>query len=184
MILIIEGMDRCGKTTLIENLRKKYFVNPRILVHHSSSPPLVEDPNLWEINHYSSLLDTSYMLLSDGYDIIFDRFHLGAIVYGQKYRGAYPDNIYGIEKRLVHSNDKIALVLLTDDSISIAERDDNKSIEKSANEYSQVGELFDVAYNTSIIPNKLRINITQNGGFQNTYGSVTRFLRGVEGEPV
>ena len=27
MLLIIEGMDRCGKSTLVQNLRKKYFKN-------------------------------------------------------------------------------------------------------------------------------------------------------------
>ena len=181
MILIIEGMDRCGKSTLVEQLRKRYFTDPRILVHHSSSPPKVENPNEWEVQHYKSLLDTSYYLnYAEDFNVIYDRFHLGAVVYGKKYRNADPEDIYAIEHMLIRKDDEIALVLLTDYGSRIVDRDDDDSIESSAEEFDETGEAFEEAFHRSIIPNKLHINITENGGFKNTYDTVTKFLDGVK----
>lgn len=180
MILIIEGMDRCGKSTLVEQLRKRYFTNPKTIVHHSSSPPKVDNPNLWEITHYSSLLDHSFQLSMDhDFDIIFDRFHLGAIVYGQKYRNANPQDIYGVENMFIGPNDDIALVLLTDWTHNIMDRDDNDSLESSPSEFDETRIAFEEAFSRSIIPHKLHINIHENGGFKNTYPTVTQFLDGV-----
>ena len=169
MILIIEGMDRCGKSTLVEQLRKHYFTDPRILIHHSSSPPKVENPNEWEVQHYKSLLDTSYYLdYAEDFNVIYDRFHLGAIVYGKKYRNADPEDIYSIESLLVREDDEIALVLLTDWSSNIIDRNDGKSLEYLASEFDETRIAFEEAFKRSIIPNKLHINIHENGGFKNT----------------
>lgn len=181
MILIIEGMDRCGKSTLIEQLRKQYFTDPRILIHHSSSPPKVENPNEWEIQHYKSLLDTSYYLnYAEDFNVIFDRFHLGAIVYGKKYRNADPDDIYAIENMLIRKDDEIAMLLLTDHTPAILERDDYQSLESSGFEFDETREAFEEAFARSIIPNKLHINVSENGGFKNTYPTVTKFLDEVQ----
>ena len=180
MILIIEGMDRCGKSTLIDQLRKNYFLNPNIFVHHSSSPPKVTDPNEWEIVHYRKLLDTSYDLnYTHDFDVIFDRFHLGAIVYGKKYRNADPEDIYSIEQMYIHPQDEITLVLLTDHTSAILERDDYQSLESSGFEFDETRAAFEEAFGRSIIPNKLHINVSENGGFKNTYSTVTNFLDGV-----
>lgn len=181
MILILEGMDRCGKSTLVEQLRKQYFLNnTRVLVHHSSSPPKVANPNEWEVQHYKSLLDASYMLnYTHDFDVIFDRFHLGAVVYGKKYRNADPEDIYAIENMYIHPNDEIALVLLTDWTHNIMERDDENSLEDGPSEFDETRIAFEEAFKRSIIPNKLHINIHENGGFKNTYNTVTHFLDGV-----
>jgi thymidylate kinase len=181
MIIIIEGMDRCGKSTLVEQLRKNYFTDPRILIHHCSSPPKVENPNEWEVQHYKSLLDTSYYLnYAENFNVIYDRFHLGAIVYGKKYRNADPEDIYSIEHMFIRKNDEIALILLTDTTEAILERDDGDSLESYSYEFDETRQAFEVAFNRSTIPNKLHINITENGGFKNTYDTVTKFLDGVQ----
>lgn len=181
MILIIEGMDRCGKSTLVEQLRKRYFTDPRILVHHSSSPPKVDNPNEWEVQHYKSLLDTSYYLnYAEDFNVIYDRFHLGAIVYGKKYRNADPEDIYSIENMLVRKDDEIALVLLTDWTHAIMDRDDENSLESGPSEFDETRMAFEEAFKRSIIPHKLHINISENGGFKNTYSTVTKFLDGAQ----
>ena len=181
MILIIEGMDRCGKSTLVEQLRKRYFTDPRILVHHSSSPPKVENPNEWEVQHYRSLFDTSYYLnYAEDFNVIYDRFHLGAIVYGKKYRNVDPEDIYAIENIYIHPKDEIALVLLTDQTTHIMFRDDDDSLESTPAEFDETRVAFEEAFSRSIIPNKLHINISENGGFENTYDTVTKFLDGVQ----
>lgn len=183
MILIVEGLDRCGKSTLVEQLRKNYFTGTRILVHHSSSPPKVENPNAWEEEHYGIILDHCLDLsMNFSFDIIFDRFHLGAIVYGQKYRNADPTKIYGIEQRLIRNGDDVALVLLTDWTCNIMERDDDDSLENGPDEFDETRAAFENAYRESIIPHKLHINIHENGGFKNTYATVTKFLNGVKSD--
>jgi thymidylate kinase len=180
MLLIVEGLDRCGKSTLVEHLRKRYFTSPNILVHHSSSPPKVENPNAWEIEHYSSLFRTTRDLVKfGGYDVIFDRFHLGAAVYGEKYRGANPADIYELDHRYLRNYPEAALILLTDDPEAIAARDDGDSLEKSLHEYNETMSAFIEAYTVSSCMHKLHINISGNGGFANTVPTVTKFLNGV-----
>lgn len=180
MLVIIEGLDRCGKSTLVENLRKNFFTSPNILIHHSSSPPKVEDQNAWEIKHYSSLFQASQRLVDDYfYDIIFDRFHLGAAVYGAKYRNAHPSDIYDIDNRYLLAYENAALVLLTDEPEEIAKRDDGDSLESNIQDYYETKTAFIEAYNTSSCVNKLHINITDNGGFVNTIPTVKKFLNGI-----
>lgn len=180
MLLIIEGMDRCGKSYLVEHLRKRYFTSPNILVHHSSSPPKVENQNAWELNHYESLFMASKMLVDDSfYEVIFDRFHLGAAVYGEKYRGANPADIYELDFKYLHNYPEAALILLTDDPEAIAARDDGDSLEKSLQEYNETMSAFIEAYIVSSCMNKLHINVSVNGGFVNTIPTVTKFLDGV-----
>jgi hypothetical protein len=108
--------------------------------------------------------------------VIFDRFHLGAAVYGEKYRGAHPSDIYDIDFRHLYNYKNAALILLTDDPEAIAARDDGDSLENSAKEYSETCSAFLEAYAVSSCMNKLHINITDNGGFVNTIPTVTRFL--------
>ena len=180
MLLIVEGLDRCGKSTLVEHLRKRYFTSPHILVHHSSSPPKVEDPNEWELKHYSSLFQTARDLVKFGnYDVIFDRFHLGAAVYGEKYRGANPADVYELDNRYLRDYSNAALILLTDKPEAIAARDDGDSLEKSLKDYYDTMSAFVEAFVVSSCPNKLHINITDNGGFVNTIPTVEQFLDGM-----
>lgn len=181
MLLIIEGMDRCGKSTLVEHLRKRYFTSPNILVHHSSSPPKVDNPNAWELKHYASLFQTSKLLVDDYfYDVIFDRFHLGAAVYGAKYRNAHPSDVYDLDNRYLLGYENAALILLTDHPEAIAARDDGESLESTLDEYAETATSFVEAYTMSSCMNKLHVNVSDNGGFVNTVPTVTKFLDGVK----
>jgi thymidylate kinase len=184
MILIIEGMDSCGKTTLISNLRKNYFSNHKLIVHHSSAPPNgVADRNLWEVEHYRELAKTFDDLSKDqGYDIICDRFHLGAMVYGMRYRGLNPYSIFEIDRDIISNIHDVCLVLLTDYPDKILARHDKQSIETTSNEFETTRQEFLNFFNYSRISHKLRINITDNGGFINTYSTVKSFLDNVRGE--
>lgn len=190
MILIIEGMDRCGKSTLIANLRKHYFTNPALIVHHSSAPPRGlsnKDSELWEAEHYSDLAYTFHHLsYREGYDIICDRFHLGAIVYGMRYRGLNPYTIYKIDNKFIAhgAEDAIAMVLLTDDTEAVMSRDDGLSNEQSAKEFDETRAEFERVFGYSTIKHKLKINITANGGFENTLPTVINFLNEVRNEAV
>jgi len=164
MILIVEGMDNCGKTTLIDNLRKKYFTRAKTIVHHSSSPPKdIKHPDLWESRHYDDLSYTFKELVRyHQYDVILDRFHLGAIVYGAKYRQSDGNLIRAIDKQHFTDNKESALLLLTDTYEGIKSRDDGKSIEQTKEEFDDVRNRFIKAFEASAVPNKLHIEIGTN----------------------
>lgn len=181
MFLIIEGMDRCGKTTLIGNLRKHYFKSPRLIVHHSSSPPKVEHPNDWELGHYDSLFNTFQGLVRDEeYTIIADRFHLGAVVYGVKYRNADPKPVWALDEFWHDYFDDwdipTATIVMTDYVKEIASRDDGLGLEKDLNDLENTRQAFISTFNMTSAINRLHINITDNGGFENTLPTVTTFL--------
>jgi thymidylate kinase len=180
MLVIVEGLDRCGKSTLVEHLRKRYFTSPNILIHHSSSPPKVDDVNEWELKHYASLFQTSQLLVDDFfYNVIFDRFHLGAAVYGEKYRNANPVDVYELDRDYLFGYENAALILLTDNPEAIMARDDGDSLESSIHDYGQTQSAFIEAFTVSSCMHKLHINITDNGGFENTIPTVEQFLDGV-----
>jgi len=81
---------------------------------------------------------------------------------------------------LVRKDDEIALVLLTDWTHAIMDRDDENSLESTPSEFDETRMAFEEAFNRSIIPHKLHLNISENGGFKNTYDTVTKFLDGVQ----
>lgn len=179
MILIIEGMDSCGKSTLVQNLRRYVLTTPKTIVHHSSSPPKnIQNPNGWEYEHYLHLSKT-FRTLSDnqGYDIICDRFHIGSMVYGTKYRGLVPHGIFLIDKDHLASKD-VHLVLLVDDPAKVIERHDGLSIEKTETEFSETRNSFEYYFNYSRIPNKILIDVSDNGGYENTIHTVSNWLKG------
>lgn len=72
MIIVIEGVDATGKSTLAESFKKEWGVE----VRHSGPPerhPLIE---------YGQLFDSPTTP-----SVIFDRYHWGEEVYGPLYRG-------------------------------------------------------------------------------------------------
>lgn len=69
--LIIEGPDGAGKTTLAHDLCKRYG-----MAYHHEGPP----PNPGAFEHYRSLLDWPE-------PTVFDRLHVGELVYGPLLRG-------------------------------------------------------------------------------------------------
>lgn len=189
MLLIIEGLDRCGKSTLIKNLRKHYFTSPKTMAFHSSAPPTdTEDPQFWETQHYNHMFGQSFYLAGEeGYDIIADRLHLGASVYGKKYRNSDDTDIFALEEYWVNFNENhpykadVGLIVLVDDPCALMKRDDGDSNEKSLKDFSETKGLFEEAYVKSSIPNKLQINVSHIGGFKNIYPIVEKFLNDIRG---
>jgi thymidylate kinase len=180
MIFIVEGMDNCGKSTLIENLRKDFFARAKTIIHHSSAPPKsVDFPDLWERKHYDDLFFTFKSLVDwEDYDVILDRFHLGAQVYGAKYRQSEPGPILAIDKAHLTGYNSAATLLLTDSYESIISRDDGKSIETTPEEYEDVRVRFIEAFNKSVCPHKLHIDISRDltGGMEELLPAVVDWL--------
>lgn len=160
-IIIIEGLDHTGKTTLIKSLRRKIH-NFKILGLSSSNPPKNMSHD-WSVNHYHSLLTQTAKLYHEGWTIIADRFHIGETVYGPIYRQSDTDYIWEIEEVVYPNNKDVWLITLVDYGCKIVARDDGQSNESSAVEYEKTRSGFIESYNRSCIHNKILMNITDDG---------------------
>jgi hypothetical protein len=74
MIIILEGPDGSGKTTLAHDLQQRF----NLAYHHEGPPP----PNVPILDHLGTVLD-GYR----GKNVVIDRFALGERVYGPIVRG-------------------------------------------------------------------------------------------------
>lgn len=113
MIIIVEGIDRVGKTTLCNMLQK--HTNFPIYKHNSYRFDYSKMDNLNETDKMLQLLDL-YSILNG--NVIFDRFHWSDCVYGIIDRGynfniAF-DNEAKIDKKLRELDAIIIYVLPTD----------------------------------------------------------------------
>ena len=174
MIVIVEGLDRCGKSTLIKHIRKHILTNPKTTSIHCSSPPSGSHSD-WSKDHYTSLLKTIALLNNDGWDIILDRSHLGEDVYGPLFRNQEAKYIYDLENEFFNNID-VRLILLIDDPIKLLERDDGDSPTANVSQIQSVLDTFLKAFNQSNISNKKVINISDIGGFTYLNTIVQEFI--------
>lgn len=106
MIIIVDGIDRVGKTTICEKLSK------------SLGYPISKDDTRYygkhdNINVNTEKDNTFVNLIEQGCltDIIFDRFHLTEYVYGKVERGYKNMYMYDIDERLAKRNDTVLILV-------------------------------------------------------------------------
>ena len=108
-LIIVEGIDRVGKTTLCNMLKDK--LGFKIYKHKNDNFNYSKMDNDNETDKMLQLLDLYEQIGSD-VNIVFDRFHWSDFVYGKIERNYNEDkavsNLYKITKRL---NDLNALVI-------------------------------------------------------------------------
>jgi len=180
MNFIIEGVDRLGKGTLIGLIQEKFGYHTVI---HYEKPKALEyynDPTFGGIMHTLPPLGKyQYISFSRGFDmlrccdgLIFDRFHLGEVLYAPRYRGYSGDYVFELENQFTSSMDSwakgysrnVKLILLTTSDFSFIQ-DDGLSFDFSAKESEQ--EDFIAAFERSTMPNKVMIDVCNgNGGFK------------------
>ena len=80
MLIVIEGCDGVGKTTLVEMLVEALANSESSLVveHRGVPERSVHDEYVGSIDHYQA---------GQGADVVCDRWHWGELVYGPLYRG-------------------------------------------------------------------------------------------------
>ena len=150
-IIIVEGLDRCGKSTIIEHIRKNVIKKSQIVTMHSSSPPKgVTDPMSWAYSHYVNLLTHSQVMAKGGTVVLHDRSYIGEYVYGPMYRKTDSSWIFNDTERAslesLFDLDKMYLILCTDTIENRLLRDDGLSQtideEKMSCEYKNFIEAF------------------------------------------
>lgn len=186
-VFAIEGLDRLGKGTLINNIKQScgfyqviHFSKPELLeIHHLNmfEPGTNEDARarrdaLYTYQHSS--FHNSMILAKSGAKLIFDRWHLGENVYAPLYRKYDGSYVFDLEKiNSLESANRIKLILLTEDfDKSKHFQDDGLSLGSASKENRRrEQDLFIAAFEKSSIKNKRMICVTDpvTGGFRDQF---------------
>jgi thymidylate kinase len=159
MIYVIEGLDRCGKTTFI-NYLTKHIKNPKLLNIHSVKPPVGVDPSRWSSEYYDILIDTILKLHNENFDVIMDRSWIGEAVYGPLYRNV-SIGLDKLEEKLDYVQRFFKLFLFIDTPENISLRDDGLSISNKIEDLEKEIELFNTAFDNTKITEKYLIDWSQ-----------------------
>lgn len=162
MQIAVEGLDRLGKDTLINNLLST--IGYHSVIHYSK--PIF--PNSYSKDKTTALKEYQVDSFSNGFDlcmsganIIFNRFHIGEVVYAHRYRGYSGQYVYDIENQYPTVCQHLNLILLYTDNFNFVQ-DDGQSFDfsKRAEEMADFEEAFDA----SNIKNKIKINVHNGTG--------------------
>ena len=159
-LYIIEGQDRCGKSTAVNLLRKK-IKNPRLFVIHSSKPPIGVDVREWTLAHYKHVVNYAIDLVMLGWDVIMDRSWLGETVYGPLYRNVNI-SLEELEDMFITNPmidlETVKMLVLVDDASHIAMRSDGESMSDDLNMLEQERAAFKNSTLHTRIPNATLID--------------------------
>lgn len=141
MIIILDGIDKCGKSTLARKLASKYKAK---LIHIST--PKTDDP----FNEYVSLINS----LDPNRSYVFDRLYLGECAYGEIYRkksGLTAMQQYYLELMLLKFNPTLIYCWLDYNELAW---NFHKDKEESTNliDVPRLDKLFRTAFKRSILP--------------------------------
>jgi len=169
----IEGLDRLGKSTLIDGIRQKlgyyeviHFSKPQKLKAYEHSRAWINgvqvpDESAQAFEYQRAGFLNSMLLANSGARIIFDRWHIGEAVYAPMYRGYDGDYVFQqeLDTGLVET-DNVRLILLTED-FRIAEHfvDDGNSVGPAWKREEEQGR-FIAAFERSNIRDKRIICVT------------------------
>ena len=168
---LVDGVDRLGKSTLIENIQHKlgyhlviHYDKPKELKYYSGSQYLYQlDCN----NEMFNLIEDTHL------SIIFDRTHLGELVYAPIYRG-YPGD-YVLDLENITDTSKCRLILLTTSDMSVG-KDDGRGFDWSKRQEEQ--NSFVKAFHKSTIQDKVLIDVSNGqGGYRDAQEILAEALK-------
>lgn len=168
MVIICEGCDSVGKSTLIRNLLNYFYfrdlhsIKPvRVSYFSNFKAPTKYAKNISQIHYRNGFNDIKSNNYTNDSHIIYDRFHIGEVVYSPLYRNYDGDYVYELENEYMPFLNRTLLVLLIDDAENLIKRDDGLSFTTELDKKQDEINRFISAYNNSKIPNKLYINIKE-----------------------
>ena len=164
MIIIVEGLDRCGKDTQIKNI-KQYLLeeneNKSVHIIHYSALPVKDNIQQRSLIQYFDMFRIMNACIEfTDMHLIFNRSHIGEAVYSPLYRSYSGEYIYNIESEFKHILPKIYLITFIDTSLNCLNRDDGLSLSNSdIDKVKKEIDLFVDATNKSSIGHKLIVDI-------------------------
>lgn len=165
MNILIEGVDCVGKDTQIRFLETEFEKLGKVVhIIHYSNIKLENNENIEIASKLRYREMFNLLNKSDDLNIfIFNRSHLGEMIYGPIYRNYSGNYVLDFEKDFMkNEHQDTKLILFTDDAEKIIERDkkrgDNQSFSTDLDTKKKEIELFDNAFEKSIL-NKKRIKL-------------------------
>ena len=132
--LLIEGVDCAGKTTLINNIIKNSDRDFKIF-HFQRPPENMAASQVQEFQKQMFFVHSNYLIHDT--DIIFDRYHIGELIYGKLYREYDIDYIEELEKLI---KEHCILICMSCNREQIEKRFDNKGMPRY--DLEKVNNLF------------------------------------------
>lgn len=171
-LLIFEGLDRCGKDTIINQLAADY---PHLIRVHWGFPKgeTNEEKTEYQVKTFNAEMAVQGNLrhiyganyFADGI-YIWNRSHIGEYVYGPMYRDSNPDTwIPNLEKRYFANDPDVYLIYLHADVDFILNQDDGKSFTTDRKKKLKEMKLFNEAVDNSLIKNKLKIKVNDGNEY-------------------
>ena len=183
--IIIEGVDRLGKDTLIDGIQQRlghmqvvHYQKPSLLDHYvkqsqvalglpdtaNSSNPALRTHALKQYQQQS--FSTMFKMLSSLDRLIMNRGHLGEFVYAPRYRGYDGSYVFDMERLFIHDqgsklHETTLLVLLHTSSFDFI-KDDGLSFDFDKKDEEQND--FMRAFEWSEIKHKLMLDIHDGAG--------------------
>lgn len=165
MIIIVEGMDRCGKDSAIKSITKYlYGLDHLKSIHvlHYSNLPIKDKEKVMQTSFllYYDMFKLAEFALKENFHLIMNRAHLGEWVYGHIYRNYEAYFIYDIERMFLDILDQIYMIVLVDSSLKCLNRDDGRSLSQADTEKGRIEcERFIEASKLTRIKSTLLIDI-------------------------
>lgn len=192
-LIILEGGDRLGKSTLIKGLCE-HFNYDNVTIRHFGKPSkgmTSEEVLKFQFKAFKKemkLFHRIYARSIDAYSyypeiMIWNRSHLGEYVYSQMFREGNPE----VLKKMLLEYERgfishcVYLITLTADPEFFNSREsDGHELSKTLEQKTKELELFKEAHEFSIIPRKLLLKVDENGFFrpkEDIYTEVLVFLK-------
>lgn len=184
-LIIIEGTDRTGKDTLCNELKG---LSDQLIYRHWGFPEgeTNEERIKYQQTSFKKEFDLYHTMNKDKYfskgmNMIWNRSHLGEVVYGTLYRDYDPEKwVYNLET--LYSFDQkpeIYLIWLYADAEFVCANDDGESFTNDVVQKKVEIGLFEKAFNNSIIQNKLKVQVNEGHSYRDRREitkSVTSFI--------
>lgn len=170
--IIVEGVDRLGKDTLIRGLLERlgfmqvvHYQKPLLLkkhlddAHHSAVMVTKSEDDLKRdaLKAYQAAsFESMFNMLKSDAKLILNRAHLGEVVYSPRYRGYDGSYVYEQEERLCPLDEVLLVLIHTSDFSFIA--DDGASFDFEKKEEEQLD--FVRAWERSKIKYKVMLDVS------------------------
>jgi thymidylate kinase len=173
-LIIIEGCDRTGKDTVCKHLTE---MADSYSYRHWGFP--IGESNIEKIKYqqhsFKKEFDMYHAVKNDPYFartndmVIWNRSHLGEVVYGTLYRDYDPESwVYNLEALYAFDqNPEIYLILLEGDAEFIVKNDDGESFSNNLIQKKTEIALFNKAFDKSIIQNKIKVKVNEGNEYRN-----------------
>ena len=169
-LIIIEGQDRSGKDTLIQNLQLKY---PSSRTAHWGYPSgkTNDEKTEWQKSSFKSEFEKwklSKELNVLDY-VIWNRSHIGEYVYGTLYRNSQPNSwVPALEDEYLKNDPNVYLILLNANPEFTLSQDDGNSYSINIDDKLLESQIFISAIDKSVVQKKKSIFVHDENGYFST----------------